>query len=120
MKKRVFDLLSVFPLINGGGHSCGDPYLGPVLRGVDFVQLHRDNTGSDDLVLATKGEKTFTKYLDKYEFWFLNEKNANDFEANPFLYTPQFGGYCAWGLTGYDKHVTDPSGSVSMNILDFV
>eukprot|EP01034_Spumella_vulgaris_P025005 gene25005-31408_t len=40
----------------------------------------------------------------------VSSANAELFQANPIAYYPQYGGYCAWGLTGYDSHVTDPSG----------
>lgn len=44
------------------------------------------------------------------QFWFLSSDNAYKFNKSPKDYMPQYGGYCAWGLTGYDSAITDPSG----------
>ena len=81
-----------------------------MLGGIDFVQLRKDNENSDNITLGKRGSKDLKAYLGPYEFWFLSEENVKDFTANSSTYAPQFGGYCAWGLTGFDSHVTDPSG----------
>lgn len=90
--------------------NCGDPKIGPVLQGVDFVDYVTKYQETGVLTTPTIGSKEYVAKLDDYSFWFKSSENAKKFEANPSAYYPQYGGYCAWGLTGYDKHISDPRG----------
>lgn len=47
---------------------------------------------------------------DSYTFWFNSVENKNKFAASPSSYYPQMGGYCAFGLTGYDTMEPSPPG----------
>ena len=53
------------------------------------------------------GSRTDTS-LGGYEFRFLSDANRAAFAANATKFAPQVGGYCAWGISGYDQHA--PSG----------
>lgn len=41
-------------------------------------------------------------------YWFASEKHKKMFEANPDLYLPQYGGFCAYGVTQATKFDGDP------------
>ena len=81
------------------------------MGGADLVQLREHYESNDgSVVLPVFGSEKYSASVDKYNFWFTSEENAKKFSAAPSDYYPQFGGYCTWGLTGYDTHVSDPSG----------
>ena len=51
---------------------------------------------------AVAGREEFAaKYLG-YTFWFASQANRDLFEANPAAYAPAWGGFCAYGISGYD------------------
>lgn len=55
-----------------------------------------------------KGKKELA-YQWKEGIWlFSSKENLNVFKANPEKYTPQFGGYCAYGMSEGHKAPTDP------------
>jgi len=70
---------------------CDDREFGPVLAGVDFVDLQE--------VKATKteapdfGTAEFTAQLNNFTFWFKTAGNQEKFVADPWRYAPIFGGF---------------------------
>lgn len=42
-------------------------------------------------------------------YWFANERNLQAFKAEPAKYTPQYGGYCAYGVAQGFKPDIDPT-----------
>jgi YHS domain-containing protein len=60
-----------------------------------------------------KGNAQFT-YLWKGAKWsFINDKNKQLFVANPEKYTPQYGGYCAYGWAkGYAAKIEPDAWSI--------
>mgnify|MGYP003386014119 FL=1 len=93
-------------------HTCGTSDDGPVLGGVDVVVMRNlYQVGVTDAIPNKYlGSQNISSTYGGVEFWFMSEDNQQFFVKDPVPYLPQFGGYCAWGLTGYDSHVTDPSG----------
>ena len=58
-------------------YHCGDPTIGPVLGGIDFVDIVDTYSLEHRKVVPRKGNeafKTTTSQTGNYEFWFLNEK----------------------------------------------
>ena len=55
-----------------------------------------------------KGAKEFTYYWKEANWQFSNRQNLDSFKASPEKYTPQFGGYCAYGISEGHKAPTDP------------
>jgi hypothetical protein len=92
-------------------HKCSDPSSGPVLGGIDLVALRQqfENTHTFP-TLPLLGSKAFNATFGGYHFLFQNAVYVEVFNSSPLEYIPQLGGYCSWGLTGYDIHVSDPSG----------
>jgi YHS domain-containing protein len=46
-----------------------------------------------------KGQAQFSSDYRGARYWFHSAKNKATFEANPAKYEPQFGGYCAYGVS---------------------
>jgi YHS domain-containing protein len=55
-----------------------------------------------------KGSKEFLVDYMGAPWYFSSKPNADAFKANPAKYAPQYGGYCAYGLTGNHKAPTEP------------
>jgi YHS domain-containing protein len=73
---------------------------GKAIKGYDVVAFFTDNKpvkGIDSLSYQYKG----TTWL------FANRNNLQLFVANPAAYTPQYGGYCAYGLADGHKAPTE-------------
>lgn len=64
---------------------------------------------------AIKGSKEFT-FMYAGEAWsFESLGNLNKFKAEPEKYAPQFGGYCAYGMSRGYKAKTDPEAWTIVN-----
>jgi YHS domain-containing protein len=64
---------------------------------------------------AVKGSKEFT-FIYAGEMWsFASLKNLQKFKKEPDKYAPQFGGYCAYGMSRGYKAKTDPEAWTIVN-----
>ena len=57
----------------------------------------------------TIGSNDFTATYKNAIYLFSSEQNRDLFRASPAKYTPQFGGFCAYGVTKGRKFDTDPT-----------
>lgn len=57
----------------------------------------------------TKGNSDFTATYKNAIYHFSSEQNRDLFRASPAKYAPQFGGFCAFGVTKGRKFDTDPT-----------
>jgi len=57
----------------------------------------------------TKGSNDFTATYKNAIYLFSSEQNRDLFRASPAKYAPQFGGFCAYGVTKGRKLDTDPT-----------
>jgi len=71
--------------------SCTDATFGPVLAGIDFVDLLENKKDSVDK--PDFGTSSVTAKLNGYTFWFKTSANQAKFAADPWAYAPQFGGF---------------------------
>lgn len=71
--------------------SCTDPSYGPVLGGVDFVDLLESKTEGTDK--PDFGTSDFTSTLNSYTFHFKSQDNKGKFDADPWKYAPAYGGF---------------------------
>jgi hypothetical protein len=55
-----------------------------------------------------KGQDQFTFVWKDATWKFSSAENLNDFKATPEKYAPQFGGYCAYGMSENHKAPTSP------------
>lgn len=62
-----------------------------------------------DMNLAQRGSKEFKSTHDGINYYFTNSEQKAKFDANPKMYLPQFGGYCATGIAVEGKFRTDPN-----------
>jgi YHS domain-containing protein len=53
------------------------------------------------------GKDSFTYSWNNANWYFSSQKNLELFKANPGKYAPQYGGYCAFGLSNGYKAPTD-------------
>jgi YHS domain-containing protein len=70
--------------------------------------------GYDTVAYFTKGNPTkgSNKYTASYKntiYHFSSSENRDLFRASPAKYAPQFGGFCAYGVTKGRKFDTDPT-----------
>ena len=55
-----------------------------------------------------KGSKNYTYAWNSATWYFTSQQNLDTFKASPEKFTPQYGGYCAYGLADGHKAPTDP------------
>jgi YHS domain-containing protein len=68
---------------------------GMALNGYDMVDLVDHST-------LQKGKKEIYYTYQETDWYFSSLENRNTFESNPEQYIPQYGGYCAYGMSkGY-------------------
>jgi YHS domain-containing protein len=56
-----------------------------------------------------KGDSKFTLHWNDANWHFSSQKNLDEFKVTPEKYAPQFGGYCAYGVSDNHKSPTDPN-----------
>lgn len=71
------------------------------LRGYDTVNYFTD--GKPRL-----GTSQYASLYNGAIYWFVSEGHKKMFEANPDRYLPQYGGFCAFGVTQATKFDGDP------------
>lgn len=62
-----------------------------------------------DLGIAQKGLKQFKSVYEELSFYFTSVEQKVKFDANPKKYLPQYGGFCAFGISVGAKFRTDPN-----------
>lgn len=95
-----------------------------VMGGVDFVEYFTTYKLSDGTFDETAGgeigQQSINSSYNEYTFQFLNHANKAIFDANLSLYTPQYGGFCAWAVAGeidgypWAANCMGPSGNKSV------
>ncbi len=55
-----------------------------------------------------KGDKKYSLSWKSANWYFISQQNLDAFKANPGMYAPQYGGYCAYGLANGHKATTEP------------
>ncbi len=79
-----------------------DPQIDTVaLQGYDVVSYYGEEG-------PKKGSGNQAAYHNGVTYLFTDKANKEAFKANPEKYLPQFGGYCAFGVTKGKKFVSDP------------
>lgn len=62
-----------------------------------------------DMGLAQIGNKSFKSTHGGVNYYFTSADQKKKFEANPGKYVPQYGGYCAFGVSVGAKFRVDPN-----------
>lgn len=96
MKKIVFIVIALLSITTQAQKSSEyNQENGVALQGFDPVAYFES-------FKATKGTKEFSVTHNGVVYLFSSEKNKTLFVNNPIQYEPQFGGYCAYGMSnGY-------------------
>lgn len=81
---------------------------GIAIKGYDAVAYFLDGE-------PVKGVKEFSHSWQGAEWCFKNQTNLDIFKADPEKYTPQFGGYCAYGASENHKSPTEPAAFTIVN-----
>lgn len=55
-----------------------------------------------------KGSKSFTYEWKEADWYFSSQENLETFKADPEKYAPQFGGYCAYGVSKGSLYKIEP------------
>ena len=71
------------------------------IHGYDPVSYFKENK-------AVKGDKKYSLTWNSATWYFSSQENLDAFKANPGIYAPQYGGYCAFGMADGHKAPTDP------------
>jgi YHS domain-containing protein len=74
---------------------------GVAINGYDPVAFFNDDA-------AIKGSSQYTHEWNGVVWQFKNAENRDAFKSTPEKYAPQFGGYCAFGVSENHKSPTDP------------
>ena len=62
-----------------------------------------------DLGISQKGVKEIKATYDGLAYYFTSNDQKKTFESNPTKYLPQYGGYCAFGVSVGAKFRADPN-----------
>ena len=62
-----------------------------------------------DLGIAQKGLKAYKSTYGDLAYYFTSAEQKSKFDANPTKYLPQYGGYCAFGVSVGAKFRVDPN-----------
>jgi len=81
---------------------------GVAIHGYDPVAYFTENK-------PVEGSKEFSYQWQGTEWHFKNKANADLFKSNPEKYAPQFGGYCAYGVSEDHKSSTEPDAFTVVN-----
>lgn len=68
-----------------------------------------------DIGIAQKGLKEYKSTYNGVAYYFTSKEQKKTFEANPSKYLPQYGGYCAFGVSVGAKFRVDPNKFVVKN-----
>lgn len=109
MKKLLLLILALMSItINAQKLADTNLDKGIALQGYDPVAYFADSK-------AIKGNQEFTVNYKGAEYFFTSEENKKMFSTNPSQYEPQYGGYCAFGLSNGYKAPIDPQAFTIVN-----
>lgn len=104
MKTRLIHFTALLLLVASSAIAQQTTVFAPnnqAIRGFDPVAYFAENK-------PVKGNPDFTYRWQDATWSFASQVNLNAFKADPVKYAPQYGGYCAYGLSEGHKSPTDP------------
>ena len=104
MKTKFSQFTAVLLLLTATAFAQQSPVFAPdnqAIRGFDPVAYFSENK-------PVKGKSDLTYTWQDVAWSFATQANLDAFKANPGKYAPQYGGYCAYGLSEGHKAPTDP------------
>ena len=102
MKKLLFGVCLLFTGVIGYSQKASTFIeSGKAIRGYDPVAYFTQQK-------AVKGNEKFSYQWNGAAWHFASRENLDLFISNPAKYAPQYGGYCAYGLSNGYKAPTEP------------
>ena len=98
-----------FPLFSGGGTEDSGSAVhinddGHAAQGADVVAYLSLDSGD----AAVLGSEEYSHSWKGANWIFSSQENLDTFKANPEMYEPQYGGYCAWAMARNKLATIDP------------
>ncbi|MBD0279684.1 MAG: YHS domain-containing protein [Flavisolibacter sp.] len=81
---------------------------GKAIRGYDAVTYFKEDK-------PVQGNNHFVYHWNGADWYFSSKENLNAFQAAPEKFAPQYGGYCAYGLSQGHKAPTEPDAWTIVN-----
>ena len=88
--------------------ACGAVFAGEALRGYDPVAYFMQGN-------PQKGNSQYQTEWNGSTWSFASAENKKMFESNPEKYAPQYGGFCAFGVSKGSKAPSDPNAWTIVN-----
>jgi len=101
MKQTMLFLLSIFFIIQTNAQSEIFAPGGTAINGYDAVAFFKDSK-------PVKGSAMYSYQYKDAKWLFTSKENLDVFMGMPDKYTPQYGGYCAFGCSRGYKAKTNP------------
>ena len=92
----------LFSLTTFAQHTAYTNTNGTAIKGYDPVAYFTEQK-------AVEGNKNLVYEWSSSQWLFSSQANLDAFKANPEKYAPQFGGFCAYGVSDNHKSPTDPN-----------
>lgn len=109
--KIIILIFSIFWVINSSADEAIYATKAGAIKGYDPVAYFTQSK-------AVKGEKQWTTNWNGANWYFSSAENLARFEQNPAQYAPQYGGYCAYGVSqGYLVSIDPQAWSIVNNKL---
>ncbi|MCU0325470.1 MAG: YHS domain-containing protein [Spirosomaceae bacterium] len=105
MKNKLSSIITLFLLVSGSLMAQDKAVYqknGFALNGIDPVAYFTESK-------PVEGKENFSFDWNNAKWLFSSQANLDLFKANPAKYAPQFGGYCAYGVSENHKSPTDPN-----------
>lgn len=81
---------------------------GTAIQGYDAVAYFKEGK-------AVIGNEQFSFKWNDANWNFVNQQNLDSFKLSPVKFAPQYGGYCAYGMSEGHKAPTDPNAFTIVN-----
>lgn len=105
MKSKINQFVILFVFVSGSIFAQEKTIYqknGVAINGYDPVAYFTDN-------MPVKGKEILSFDWKDVKWQFSSDTNLALFKANPEKYAPQYGGFCAYGVSENHKSPTDPS-----------
>ncbi|GGD61164.1 hypothetical protein GCM10011514_26450 [Emticicia aquatilis] len=105
MKSKISQFIILFVFVSGSIFAQEKTIFqknGVAINGYDPVAYFTDN-------MPVKGKETLSFDWNGVKWQFSSDTNLALFKANPEKYAPQYGGFCAYGVSENHKSPTDPN-----------
>lgn len=105
MKSKINQFVILFVFVSGSIFAQEKTIYqknGIAINGYDPVAYFTDN-------MPVKGKEAFSFDWNGAKWQFSSDTNMALFKANPEKYAPQYGGFCAYGVSENHKSPTDPN-----------